>query len=173
MDKPRGISNGDAMRWNEDVERRRRSYHERRCAEDPIYRRAYERQQEMMQRMQKMQSVAMAQLTNAMADEGDTKCRQATDQTAVGGEPQRMKTHEEVMRERSAYLKRMEQHRNAGAVGIGECALASGMMAMLFGGEEMKRRLQKLEEEKPYAEEIRKADKEFDSELIRMSGFEW
>ena len=45
--------------------------------------------------------------------------------------------------------------------------------AMLFGDEETKRRLQELEEEKPYAEEIRKADKEFDSELIRMSGFEW
>jgi hypothetical protein len=28
MDKPRGIGSGEAMRWNEDVERRRREYHE-------------------------------------------------------------------------------------------------------------------------------------------------
>ena len=48
MDRPKRISSGEAMRWNADVEQRRRAYHERRCAENPIYKRAYERQQEMM-----------------------------------------------------------------------------------------------------------------------------
>lgn len=47
QDRPRPISSGEAMRWNEDVNRRRLEHHERRCAEDALYRRAYERQQEM------------------------------------------------------------------------------------------------------------------------------
>lgn len=173
MDRPRSISSGEAMRWNEDVERRRRAYHERRCAEDPIYKRAYERQREMLQRMRKMYNMSAAQLQNAMGEAENTKCQQATDQMAVSDQPQRVKTHEEVMRERSALLERMKQHGKAVAAGIGECALASGMMAMLFASPETKRRLKELEEEMPYAEEIRKADKEFDSEIIRMSGFEW
>ena len=38
MERPRNISSGEAMSWNEDVERRRREYHAMRCSEDPIYR---------------------------------------------------------------------------------------------------------------------------------------
>ena len=32
MDKPERFGSGEAMRWNDDVERRRREYHEQRCA---------------------------------------------------------------------------------------------------------------------------------------------
>ena len=40
-------------------------------------------------------------------------------------------------------------------------------------GEKMAQCLKELEEERPYAEEIRRADERFDKEIIRMSGFEW
>ena len=174
MDRPRNISSGEAMRWNADVERRRREHHQRRCAEDPIYQRAYERQQEMMQRMQKMQRAAMAQLQNAMAVAENTKCQQATDQTARAERPQRVKTHEEAMLERSLLLERAGQYGKAAAAGAGDCALAAGIMAMMLAdGDKLKQHLKELEEEKPYAEEIRRADEEFDKEMIRMSGFEW
>ena len=93
MERPGGIDSGEAMRWNAGVEQRRRAYHERRCAEDPIYKRAYERQQEMMQRMQKMTGVAMAQLQNAMGKAENTKCQQATDYMAASEQPQSIKTH--------------------------------------------------------------------------------
>ena len=165
MDSPQRISSGEAMRWNADVERRRREYHERRCAEDPIYKRAYERQREMIQRMQKMQSMAMAQLQNAMSEPENTKCQQASDQMTVTEEPQKVKTHEEVMRERALLF---DQQGKSGA----SCALSAGMLAMLFDPNS-EQRLKDLEEERPYVEEIRKADAEFDKEMICLSGFEW
>ena len=174
MERPGGISSGEAMRWNADVERRRREHHARRCAEEPVYRRAYERQLEMMQRIQKMTGVAFSQLTNAMGEAEDAKCRQATNQTAVDGQPQSVKSHEEVMRDRALVLERVEQYRKAGAVGFGDCVLAAGILAsILADGDKVKQYLEELEEEKPYAEEIRRTDREFDSELIRLSGFEW
>lgn len=165
MDRPQRISSGEAMRWNADVERRRREYHERRCAEDPIYKRAYERQQEMMLRMQKMQSMAMAQLQNAMSEPENTKCQQASDQMTVTEEPQKVKTHEEVMWERALLF---DQQGKSGA----SCALSAGMLAMFFDPN-AEQRLKDLEEERPYVEEIRKADAEFDKEMICLSGFEW
>lgn len=169
MDRPKPISSGDAMRWNADVERRRREYHERRCAEDPIYKRAYERQTEMIRRMQKMQSGAMTLLQNAMNEAENTKCQQATDQMNMCNEHQKVKSHEEIMQ---AYLERVEHSQTHGASTFNECALAAGVMAMICDPE-ASQRLKDFQEEIPYAEEIRKADKEFDSEMICMSGFEW
>ena len=165
MDRPKRISSGEAMRWNADVDQRRRAYHERRCAEDPIYKRVYERQQEMILRMQKMQSMAMAQLQNAMSEPENTKCQQASDQMTATEEPQKVKTHEEVMRERALLF---DQQGKSGA----SCALSAGMLAMLFDPN-AEQRLKDLEEERPYVEEIRKADAEFDKEMICLSGFEW
>ena len=37
MERPERMSSGEAMRWNEDVNRRRLEHHERRCAEDAMY----------------------------------------------------------------------------------------------------------------------------------------
>lgn len=173
MDKPKGINIGEAMRWNADVERRRREHHERRCNEDPIYKRTYERQQEMMQRMQKMQSVAMAQLQNAMSEAENTKCQQATGQTNVGDVMQKAKSHVEIMQERLAIMDRMEQRRTESGIVISDDMLSKIPMAILLSDPDMERKLKDLAEESPYAEEIRKADEEFDSELIRLSGFEW
>ena len=97
MDRPRGISSGEAMRWNDDVERRRREYHEQRCAENALYRRAYERQQEMRRRIQRQASEAMTQLSDAM----HTDCMQRVNSIAEDACCQPVKTHEEVMREQS------------------------------------------------------------------------
>ena len=83
-----------------------------------------------------------------------------------------VKTHDEIMKERSVLLDRMEQYRKSCAVTFGEYALSAGILAMLFDPD-TKQRLKDFEEEKPYAEEIRKADHEFDTELIRLSEFEW
>ena len=66
MERPERFSSGEAMRWNEDVERRRREYHDHRCAEDALYRRAYERQQEEWQRIQRQAGEALTQLDDAM-----------------------------------------------------------------------------------------------------------
>lgn len=172
MDRPTRISSEKVMRWNADVERRRRAYHERRCAEDPIYKRVYDRQQEMLQRAQKMNSVAMAQLTNVMGEAEETKCRQATDQTNVGDEPKRVRSHEEVMREQSVLRRKMDYFMN-GPFGASNGFFSAGMLAILFPGPENEQFVKEMEEELPRAEEIRKADREFDEELIRMSGFEW
>lgn len=170
MDRPQRISSGEAMRWNADVERRRMEYHERRCAEDPIYKRAYERQREMILRIQKMQSMAMAQLQNAMSEPENTKCQQASDQMTVTEEPQKVKTHEEVMRERALLF---DQQGKSGAASIGNDLLSAGVLAILFADPETEQQLKELREEIPYAEEIRKADAEFDKEMICLSGFEW
>ena len=77
MEKPKITSSADAMRWNADVERRRREHHESRCAEDPIYKRAYERQQETVEKMRKMNAGDMLRLRDAL-DGGDTKLQQKT-----------------------------------------------------------------------------------------------
>lgn len=164
----------DALAWNADVERRRREYHEMRCAGDPMYRLAYERQQEMKRRIQKMNSMAMAQLQNAMADGGDDKCCRLTDQTNVGEEPRRMKTHEEVMEEKAVLIDRMGKDGQTGKAGLLGIAISTGMLAKMLGGTEKANRfLKDLADEQRYADEINKVDKMFDEELIRKNGFEW
>lgn len=167
MDRPRNISNGEAMRWNADVEHRRREYHERRCAEDPIYKRAYERRQEMLARIQKMNSMAMAQISNVIYGLENTKLRAAVENMA-----QCVKYHDEIMRERKNLLIRMKQEKESG-IAIGSIIASTSVCPTLFCLPETERRLKEMEEEQPYVEEIRKADNEFDSELISMSGFDW
>ena len=85
------------MRWNEDVERRRREYHEHRCAEDALYRRAYERQQEEWRRIQRQAGEALTQLVDAM----HADCMQRVNSITEDACCQPVKTHEEVMRERA------------------------------------------------------------------------
>lgn len=46
-------------------------------------------------------------------------------------------------------------------------------LARRFTPEQFRQRLKDLEEERSYAEEIRKADAKFDNELIRLNGFAW
>jgi hypothetical protein len=167
MDRPRNISSGEAMRWNADVEHRRREYHERRCAEDPIYKRAYERRQEMLARIQKMNSMAMAQISNAIYGLENTKLRAAVENMA-----QCVKSHDEIMRERKNLLTRMKQEKESG-IANGLTIASISVWPTLFCLPETEWRLKEMEEEQPYVEEIRKADNEFDSELISLSGFDW
>lgn len=169
MDRPRNISIGEAMRWNDDVERRRREYHEQRCAENALYRRAYERQQEMRRRIQRQASEAMTQLADAM----HTDCMQRVNSITEDACCQPVKTHEEVMREQ-ALMDSMSGNPTewfAHSTGFG---LGFAVAAMMFAdGEKMKRQMQEVEEERPYLEEINRIDAQFDNEIIRMSGFEW
>lgn len=169
MDRPRNISSGEAMRWNEDVERRRRECHEQRCAENALYRRAYERQQEKRRRIQRQISEAMTQLSDAM----HTDCMQRANSIAEDACCQPVKTHEEVMRERSLLdsMNRSPTEWFVHNIGFG---LGFAVAAMMFAdGEKMKRQMQEIEEERPYLEEINRIDAQFDNEIIRMSGFEW
>ena len=169
MKRPRNISSGEAMRWNEDVERRRREYHEQRCAENALYRRAYERQQEMRRRIQRQASEALTQLADAM----HTDCMQRVNSITEDACCQPVKTHEEVMREQALMdsMSRNPTEWFAHSTGFG---LGLAVAAMMFAdGEKMKRQMQEMEEERPYLEEINRIDAQFDREIIRMSGFEW
>jgi len=169
MDRPKSISSGEAMRWNDDVERRRREYHEQRCAEDALYRKAYERQQEERRRLQILIGKSMVQLADAMNED----CQQRVNSVTENVESQPIKTHEDVMLERmlmDSVVKSSTEwmaHSTGFRLGFAVAAM------MLADGEKLRQRMKELEEEKPYAEEIRKADEEFDKEIIRLSGFEW
>ena len=169
MKRPRNISIGEAMRWNEDVERRRREYHEQRCAENALYRRAYERLQEQRRRLNEMIGKNMVQLADAM----NADCQQRANSITEDAYCQPVKTHEEVMREQ-ALMDSMSKNPTewfAHSTGFG---LGFAVAAMMFAdGEKMKRQMQEMEEERPYLEEINRIDAQFDNEIIRMSGFEW
>ena len=168
MDRPRDISSGEAMRWNDDVERRRREYHEQRCAENALYRRAYERLQEQRRRLNEMIGKNMVQLADAM----HTDCMQRANSITEDACCQPVKTHEEVMREQALMdsMSRNPTEWFAHSTGFG---LGFAVAAMMFAdGEKMKRRMQEMEEERPYLEEINRIDAQFDNEIIRISGFE-
>jgi hypothetical protein len=152
MEKPRSISSGDAMRWNEDVERRRKEYHEQRCAENALYRRAYERLQEQRRMLQEQIGKSMVQIADAI----NSDCQQRVNSVMDNVEQQPIKTHEEVMAHFTGF-------------GLGFAVAAM----MLVDGKRMNQRIMELAEERPYLEEIHKANAEFDRELIRMNGFEW
>lgn len=169
MNRPRNISSGEAMRWNEDVERRRMAYHEQRCAEDAMYRRAYERLQEDRRRLNEMIGKSMVQIADAM----NADCQQRVNSVTEGVEQQPVRTHEEVIRDRALMdsVSRNPVEWLAHGAGFG---LGFAVAAMMFAdGEKMQRRMKELEEERPYSEEIRRADEEFDREMICLSGFEW
>ena len=71
------------------------------------------------------------------------------------------------MRDRALLLDLREKCASEGGI------LSAGVLAMLLADPDAEQRLKDLQEERPYAEEIRKADHEFDTELICLSGFEW
>ena len=169
MDRPRGIGSGEAMRWNEDVERRRREYHEQRCAEDALYRRAYERQQEQRRRLNEMIGKNMVQLADAM----HTDCMQRANSIGEDACCHPVKTHEEVMREQALMdsMSRNPTEWFAHNTGFG---LGFAVAAMMFADHgKMQQRMKEMAEERPYLEEINRIDAQFDNEIIRMSGFEW
>jgi len=86
----------------------------------------------------------------------------------VGDKQQVIKSHEQAMRERALLLDLHNRDAQGGGV------LSAGILTAIGLAEsETEQLLKDIEEEIHYAEEIRKADHEFDSELIRMSGFEW
>lgn len=169
MDKPERFGIGEVMHWNNDVERRRREYHEQRCAENALYRRAYERQQEMRRRIQRQASEALTQIADAM----HMDCMQRANSIAEDACCQQVKTHEDVMREQ-ALMDSMSSNPTewfAHNMGFG---LGFAVAAMMFAdGEKMKCQMQEIEEERPCLEEINRIDAQFDNEIIRMSGFGW
>lgn len=189
MNRPHDITSGEAMAWNNDVERRRSDYHERRCAEDPIYRRVYIRQREQFRKIcennAKLQR-KMAEIMWAAIPLGcHTDCMKAALQKAshqmenVESQPiqsiheedkKQIRSHDEIMLERSL-MEIMDGGQDHSTM---QMAFAFGMMGMMFRNpEEIKRRLEQAKEEQPYIDEIYRVDKDFDNKIIRMSGFEW
>ena len=169
MERSERMSSGEAMRWNEDVERRRMEYHEQRCAEDALYRRGYERQQEEWRRIQRQAGEALTQLADAM----HADCMQRVNSITEDARCQPVKTHEEVMREQ-ALMDSMSKNPTEWFAHSTSFGLGFAVAAMMFAdGEKMKRQMQEMEEERPYLEEINRIDAQFDNEIIRMSGFEW
>lgn len=198
MDRPRPISSGETMRWNEDVNRRRLEHHERRCAEDAMYRKAYEYQQAEERRMREQMHKQFAEILAAEAqlrcvasktkDDHDVmvpmSCvahqmpenvdvQTVNDCMKDADKPQRIKTHEEVLRERAA-IEAYQRMSDAEKVAAGGNALAMGFVGMMFTcPDALQRRMKELEELKPYLDEIRETDKRFRDEEIKLSGFEW
>lgn len=198
MDRPRPISSGEAMRWNEDVNRRRLEHHERRCAEDAMYRKAYKYQQAEERRMWEQMHKPFAEILAAEAQQrcvaGKTKddydmmvpigcaahqmpeniaSQPVNDCMKDADKPQRIKTHEEVLQERAA-MEAYQRMSDAEKVAAGGNALAMGLICMMFANPEaLQQRMKELEELKPYIDEIRETDKRFKNEEIRLSGFEW
>lgn len=198
MNKPRSISSGEAMRWNEDVNRRRLAHHERRCAEDAMYRKAYEYLQSEERRMWKKMHKPFAEILAVEAQQrcvaGKTKdghdvmvpvsCvahqvpesvehQTVNDCMKDADKSQRIKTHEEVLQERAA-MEAYQRMSDAEKVAAGGNALAMGLIGMMFTcPDALQRRMKELEELKPYLDEIRETDKRFRDEEIKLSGFEW
>lgn len=198
MNNPRPISSGEAMRWNEDVERRRREYHERQCTEDAMYRKAYEYLQAEERRMCENMHKPLTQMLAAEAQQrcvaGKTNdghdvmipvsCaahqmpesvehQTVNDCMKDADRPQRIKTHKEVLRERAA-MEAYQRMSDAEKVATGGNALAMGLIGMMFTcPNALQQRMKELEELKPYIDEIRETDKRFKNEEIRLSGFEW
>ena len=198
MDRPRPISSGEAMRWNEDVNRRRLAHHERRCAEDAMYRKAYEYLQTEERRMWENMHKHFAQMMEAEAEQrhviGEIKdghqvlvpidcaahqmpeniaSQPVNDCMKDADKPQRIKTHEEVLREQAA-MDAFSRMSDAEKVANGGNALAMGLIGMMFTcPDALQQRMKELEELKPYLDEIRETDKRFRDEEIKLSGFEW
>ena len=87
--------------------------------------------------------------------------------------PQRIKTHEEVLRERAEMetYQRMSESERIAACGN---ALAMGILALMFADPEaMKRRTEEMKAMQPYLDEIHETDKRYRNEEIHLSGFEW
>ena len=161
MEKPRPISSGEAMRWNEDVERRRKEYHAQRCAENPIYRRVCER-------MKAQQAESMQQIADVM----NAERRLRVSSVMENAEAQPIKTHEEVLRE-LAIMECVGNPKVGMAQGAG-FGFGMAFAAMLLAdGDALKQRMKEFEEERPYMDEIRRANESFDKELVCLSGFEW
>lgn len=186
------------MRWNEDVNRRRLAHHERRCAEDAMYRKAYEYQQAEERRMWEQMHKPFTEILAAEAQQrcvaGKTKddhdvmvpiscaAHQMPDNVDLqtvndcmkdADKPQRIKTHEEVLRERAA-MEAYQRMSDTEKVSAGGNALAMGLIGMMFTcPDALQRRMKELEELKPYLYEIHETDKRFRDEEIKLSGFEW
>ena len=97
-----------------------------------------------------------------------------TDQLTELEAKQKVNSHIEVMQERQALMDKMEKrHRDSHVFIDGGNALVFSTLLMLFDNPNIQQYVKELEEEIPYTKEIQKADKDFDEELIRMSGFEW
>ena len=185
------------MRWNEDVNRRRLAHHKRRCAEDAMYRKAYEYQQAEEQRMYEQIHKPLVQILAEEAQQrvhGKTKdghdvmvpvsCvahqmpesvehQPVNDCMKDADKPQRIKTHEEVLRERAA-MEAYQRMSDAEKAASGGNALAMGLIGMMFTcPDALQQRMKGLEELKPYLDEIRETDKLFRDEEIKLSGFEW
>ena len=198
MNKPRSISSGEAMRWNEDVNRRRLEHHERRCAEDAMYRKAYEYQQAEERRMWEQMHKPFSEILAAEARQrcvaGKTKddhdvmvpvsCaahqmpksvehQTVNDCMKDADKPQRIKTHEEVLQERVA-MEAFQQKSEIERLAAGGNVLAIAAIAMMFDDPEaMKRHIEELRAMKPYLDEIHETDQRFRNEEIKLSGFEW
>ncbi len=156
MERPKHISSGEAMRWNEDVNCRRLAYHEQRCAEDPMYRKAYEYLQAEERRMLELAHKPFAEAMAAEAElrsqfmktkDGEkvfvpvscpanqmpksVESQPVNDCMKDADKPQRIKTHEEVLRERAAMeaYQRMSDVEKVAASGN---AIAMGLLAVFL-----------------------------------------
>ena len=138
--------------YNNAIEQERQAYHARRCAENTIYKRVYERQKSIANQVVKQ----LSEVNQAMCvQKMDTERMHYVDQ-------QHVKTRTDMLN--NPYPSRLNT----------EQVLANGwsvlLLASLFVPEEQSKQWR---EELAYIEEIRKVDEEFSRRCVCKSGFEW
>lgn len=156
-------------------------HHERRCAEDAMYRKAYEHLQEQERRMYEQYMKPFAQMMAATQG-----AQTVNDCMKDADKPQRIKTHVLSPLIRGGYKAGIKEKENIAAMEAYQCmsdaekvaacgnALAMGLIGMMFTcPDALQQRMKELEELKPYLDEIRETDKRFRNEEIKLSGFEW
>lgn len=198
MDRPRPIDSGEARLWNEDVNRRRLAHHKMRCKEDPMYRKAYEYQQEQERRMHEQYTKPLAKMMKAEAEQRcsvmvtkdgykvmepvscpahqtlkNVESQPVNECMKDADKPQRVKTHEEVLEERAA-MEAYQHLSESERIAAGGNALTMALIAMMFTApEDMRCRMKEMKDLQPYLDEIHETDKRFRNEEILLSGFEW
>ena len=119
--------------------------------------------------MQEQMDKSIVQLANAI----NSDCQQRANSMTENVRQQPVKTREEVMRDHALmdsickYPAEVMAHFTGFGLGFAVAAM------MLVDGKRMNQCIMELAEERPYLEEIRRINEEFDKEIIRMSGFEW
>jgi len=147
------IDTGEAMRHNNEVEAARRAEHLRRCEESPAYKRVYERWQQMMERMGREQcKVAQAMQQSIMSQKVSNIMGNCEKQTIHIGRPEPLPPQKELDQLAAS------------------SPLAIGFLALFFMSKEQ---LEQIPEDIKAMEEMAQVNAEYDSQIIRMSGFEW
>lgn len=151
----KNINISDAMAHNRFVEQAREAEHLRRCAESPAYKRVYERWKQTMEYINSQQLQVAKAMREAMRAQATTETTDGTNSKHVchGICPESLPTPTE-----------WEQ----------AAVMSTPFSAFIYASMFMtKEKWEQIPENVRAMDEMRQVDEEYDSHIIRMSGFEW